>query len=345
MQQTNVEFSSDNAMDNLTEKLSIMSSLCDVHEPILYQLIEGTVSASLEKDRLSRLSPEPSHYQAKAASIPHITNIANLTNIANSQPAQASASSSSSIDKSDKPTYGKYDYASEYKDEKKTQEESLPALAVDDEVEEMDYDDNDDSFAESKEAEAFKPNTEDKQAKETNEMKMKDENQSEDKKVGVFDLPEHKAVYEPQQSDDEKSYSEAPEVDDIEEEDIEIEGGDESSASFSLEYGYVEDQPTSGRNDNVKQVSPDKSTDKSTDKNTDMNTDKYTESKDGSREQPGSVTAARSTILSVKGLKGTPPSAKAVTPPDASRSDAVGVQKLAQVVYTRMLSLPPPFLV
>jgi hypothetical protein len=244
------------------------------------------------------------------------------------------ASSSSSINKQDGAIPSKFSYESDYKQESKvhdteklTSHSALPANNEESDVEDdVDFDDNDDSFADSKEVETFKTEnktekTEDKQSK--YEPQAKEDRTMKDERT--MDLHEEKAVYEPEQEsdddDDEKSFD-APEVDDIEEEDIEVEAGSESSASFSLEYGYVEDQPASKGNDESRNRSP----------SPDKKDDNKDDNKDDKKEQPApGVTAGKSTILSVEGSLSEDGD---YSLPDVPRSDTVGVQKLAQVHST-----------
>ena len=209
-----------------------MSSVNDVYEPILYQLLQTTVNAAAEKEKSPRLMIDPTLQRESKSSLattqwrPHTDNT-----------FTSSSSSNDLQNNTDTVKNGR-------ESEEKRAEESLPDLKKKNLISELPVsapksnakdDSPDDSFAEEKSV--YEPST------------VKDYKQQEVEKKG--DTNGVKAAFatnkgsakddEDDDEDEDMPFESTPQDDEIEDDDIEIEVGSESSTSFSLEYGYVDD--------------------------------------------------------------------------------------------------------
>lgn len=268
-----------------------MSSIGDVYEPILYQLLEATVSASIEKDKSPRTTVEVP--PQRISQIP-------LTSKSQHVLGGAVAASSLSPVETRGSAVEKSSFESEFKKQevRTVSKDANTRPYLGNPKGDIEEDSNDDSFADDKSSDVNSLERDSKRMK--NEMKGGDSSPK-----GIFNND--------QESDDEKSYDD-PEGDD---DDIEVGADSESSTSFSLEYGYVEDSKSTDLNSKVKDKSDEK------------------KGADGDAKNcngDGIEKAKPMTTLSVTGLQ-----SSEATLPNAG-SENVGVQKLGHVRFISVLT-------
>ena len=194
------------------QRLNIVASLRDLDEPILYQLLESPSNKSSEKVTISRKTQDVYHQsESKISSlIPKVT--------------QESASSASSILKSDgafaERDFKQYDDAPRKVERRNSYEGQSGGPRGN-----LGYDSTDDSVADEKKSSEY-----------TKDSAKDHKNNSDNRKFGL--MAKHSADSDESRDRDLSEDEILPD----EEEDVEEVGGDSgSSASFSLEYGYVDD--------------------------------------------------------------------------------------------------------
>jgi hypothetical protein len=199
------------------QRLNIVASLRDLDEPILYQLLENPSNKSSEKGTISRKTQDVYHQsESKISSlIPKVT--------------QDSASSASSILKSDgafaERDFKQYDDAPRKVERRNSYEGQLAGPRGS-----LGYDSTDDSVADEKKSSEY-----------TKDSAKDHKNNSDDRKFGL--MAKHSADSDESRDRDlsEDEILPEEEEEDVEEDVIEVGGDSGSSASFSLEYGYVDD--------------------------------------------------------------------------------------------------------
>jgi hypothetical protein len=197
------------------QRLNIVASLRDLDEPILYQLLENHSNKSSEKGTISRKTQDVYHQsESKISSlIPKIT--------------QDSASSAASIIKSDgafaERDFKQYDDAPR-KVERRNSYEAQSAGPRGS----LGYDSTDDSVADEKKSSEY-----------TKDSAKDHKNNSDNRKFGL--MAKHSADSDESRDRDLSEDEILPEEEDVEEDVIEVGADSGSSASFSLEYGYVDD--------------------------------------------------------------------------------------------------------
>ena len=272
-----------------------MSSIDDVYEPILYQLLEATVSASVGKDKSTRTTVE-----LPSQRVPQIANIPKDQQVAASPPSPEKSKPRAFEKSSKEPEYKQQ----EVRSLNKNTDFSIPMSDIDQES-------NDDSFADDKSSEINSIERDSKQ--------MRDE-----KKKGVSSP---KGLFnDDHESDDGKSYDD-PEGDD---DDIEIGAGSESSASFSLEYGYVEDTKPTDSNGKPKEIADEKKSSGSDVKNRAGSDEKNSASSDSKQSISNGVEKSKPlTTLSVSRL-----ASPDLAPSPKVELESVGLQKLGHVSHS-----------
>lgn len=206
----------ESARCDIMQRLNIVASLRDLDEPILYQLLENPSNKSSEKGTISRKTQEVYHQsESKISSlIPKV--------------AQDSASSASSILKSDgafpERDFKQYDDAPR-KVERRNSYEGQSAGPRGS----LGYDGTDDSVADEKKSSEY-----------TKDSAKDHKNNGDNRKFGL--MAKHSADSDESRDRDLSEDEILPEEEgDVEEDVIEVGGDSGSSASFSLEYGYVDD--------------------------------------------------------------------------------------------------------
>ena len=203
---------------DIMQRLNIVASLRDSDEPILYHLLENPSNKSAEKGTISRKMQDTYHQsESKISSlIPKVTLDSGL--------------SASSILKSDgaynERDFKQYDDAPR-KTERRNSYESSQSIGP---RGSLGYDSTDDSVADEKKSSEY-----------TKESSKDHKNNSD---VRKFDLmAKHSA--DSDESRDKELFEDdilpVEEDEDVEEDAIEVGADSESTASFSLEYGYIED--------------------------------------------------------------------------------------------------------
>ena len=282
-----------------------MSSIDDIYEPILYQLLEATVSASIGKEKSTRTTVELS--SQKVHQIAHFPKNQLVASLGASPP---------SPEKSNLKVLEKSSHESEYKQQEvrslhkgKNTNASFP-------ISDVDEDSNDDSFADDKSSEI---NSIERDSKQTRD----------EKKEGVFSP---KGVFSnDNESDDGKSYDD-PEGDD---DDIEIGADSESSASFSLEYGYVEDTKPTDSNGKSKEIADEKKSSGSDVKNRAGSDEKYSAGSDSKQSIGSGIEKSKPmATLSVSGS-----ASPDLAPSLKVENESVGLQKLGHVSYSSISSM------
>lgn len=215
--QAQADVITESTRSDIMQRLNIMASLRDLDEPILYQLLENPSNKSAEKGTISRKMQDTYHQsESKISSlIPKVT--------------LDSALSASSTIKSDG-TYAERDFK-QYDDapRKTDRRNSYESQSIGPRGS-LGYGSTDDSAADEKKSSEY-----------TKESSKDHKNNSD---VRKFDLmAKHSA--DSDESRDKYLFKDdvlpVDEEDDVEEDPIEVGADSESTASFSLEYGYVED--------------------------------------------------------------------------------------------------------
>ena len=212
------EACSTSAKEDIIQRLNIVSALRDLDEPILYQLMETPRNQQFETGKLKAVDP----YHHSESKLPHFVSKSTVSE----QPVTSSPSSSSGAKTNAIHTDGN----SHERESKRG--EMLPIdsdLQRNRSAESLDDDSNDDSVADEKK-ESVRGITKDhknQNGAKRSDLSAKHFNDSDESRSS---------------SEDEKSVGDViGEEEPIEEDELEVGAESESSASFSLEYGYVEE--------------------------------------------------------------------------------------------------------
>jgi hypothetical protein len=215
----------------LIQRLSIVSSLRDLDQPLLYQLLETPGNNNTDKGTtLHKI--QDAHHQSEAKPSTAVSKPYQQEHPTIVSPPSSAAAVKSAVVHNDK-FYPENDY--KQRDALPKFHEEVPPVPMGD----TDYDSNDDSIADEKKTSKYSNDTKDHkngQDAKKNDIQAKHSDDS-DASRNNDSFGDDKSVEFPEE--------------DIEEEALEIGADSESSASFSLEYGYVEDPKaaeTGGKN-------------------------------------------------------------------------------------------------
>lgn len=202
---------------DIMQRLNIVASLRDLDEPILYRLLENPSNKSAEKGTISRKMQDTYHQsESKISSlIPKVT--------------LDSGFSASSILKSDG-TYTERDFKQYDDAPRKTERRNSYESQSIGPRGSLGYDSTDDSVADEKKSFEY--------------TKESSKDHKNNRDVRKFDLmAKHSA--DSDESRDKELFEDdilpVEEEEDVEDDAIEVGADSESTASFSLEYGYIED--------------------------------------------------------------------------------------------------------
>jgi hypothetical protein len=212
----------------LIQRLSIVSSLRDLDQPLLYQLLETPGNNNTEKGTtLHKI--QDAHHQSESKPLTAVSKPYQQEHPTIVSPPSSAAAVKSTVVHNDK-SYPENDYkqraALPHGTSFQKFHEEVPSVAMGD----TDYDSNDDSIADEKKTSKYSNDTKDhkngQDAKKNNDIQAKHSDDS-DASRNNDSFGDDKSVEFPEE--------------DIEEDALEVGADSESSASFSLEYGYVED--------------------------------------------------------------------------------------------------------